>query len=379
MIFDRQGANVEVSVVSSRREDRAFCEFPYMLYKSDPLWVPPLRLLERERWRPSTSASLRYRWVRRYIARRNGGIVGRLAAIQDPVFAERWEPESGFFGFFECAPDQEAAKALLSTAERDLRERGVRRVFGPVNLTTHDETGVLVSGFESPPMVLLPYNFPYYAALIEGAGYTSFKDNYSYLWTPANQGSPSVQRLVRAAIGTAKVRIRPLDLRRHDAEARIIFDLFNASFMHVWGVIPVNLDELEERTKMMRSFVDPRLVLYAETDGKPVGVVVGLPDINEILSSLGGRLLPFGWIKLRRGLVHVRNGRGYLMAVQPEHAGRGIGAILLNGLFEAAKGAGLERLELSLIQSTNQRIRRVVEAFGCQRLKTFRLYQRQTG
>lgn len=369
---------VRIEPVETRDGERAFRELPYRLYRGDPRWVAPLRFEERRRWSPRHNASLGPRWVRRFLARRGPRVVGRVAALVDRAFADRWEPGTGLFGFFECADDEQAVAALLGAAQDALRAQGMGRILGPVNLTPHDETGVLVEGFESPPMVLSPYNPPYYARLLERAGLLAYRDYHSYLATPRNEPGPAVQRLLRAAganRGCARgVTVRPLNLRRWEAELRAVCDLYNASFADVWGFVPIGWDEFRERAERFRPFVVADLVLVAEEDGAPVGVALTLPDVNRALAPLGGRLLPFGWLRLARAIPKIRTARFILLGVRPSHMGRGIGALLAVETLRAVQRLRVERLELSLVQAANHRVRAIIDAFGCPRLKTFRLY-----
>ena len=357
---------------------QAFVDLPYRLYRGDPCWVAPLRTDERQRWCVQHNASLRSRWVRRFVARRGETVVGRIAAIVDEAYAARWEPETALFGFFECTRDAEAARALLDVAEQALCACGVRRVMGPVNLTTHDETGILVRGFDSRPMVLSPYNPPYYDAFLEAAGYAPYREYHAYLGTPDARPAAAVERLVRslgAGRGIARgCAIRPLDLGRWDAEIRTVFELYNASFDDVWGFVPISWEEFRQRAERFRLFVKPELAPIAEVDGAPAGFAVTLPDANEALAPLGGRLWPFGWLRLLRRIPRLRSARFILLGVRPEHRARGLGALLAFETLRAVQRLGLERIELSLVQATNTRVRRVIEAFSCPVVKTFRLY-----
>lgn len=378
MLRECASPRVEVVPVHSRAEDRAFSDFPYRLYRDDPFWVPPLRREERRRWSARHNASLRSRWVRRFLALRQDRVVGRVAAIIDGAFAARWEPSTALFGFFECADDPEAARALLDAAERALSDQGMRRVIGPVSLTTHDETGILVDGFDSSPMVLSPYNPPYYVQLLEEAGYRPYLDYHSYLGSPNVDPQRVVERLARSATcgeGTARgISVRPLNLRRWDSEVRILYELYNVSFANVWGVVPISWDEFLERANRFRPILVPELVLFAEVSGEPVGLAMTLPDINEALSDLGGRLWPFGWLRLARRLPRIRSARFVVLGVLPEYTGRGVGTLLASETAAAFRRLGIRRVELSLVQETNEPVRRVIEAFGSPILKTFRLY-----
>ena len=377
---DRQ-ASITVVPVEDVAAARAFVDFPYRLYRADPQWVAPLRRDEHRRWSVKHNPTLRSRWVRRFLAYQDGVVVGRVAAIVDEGFARRWEDRTGLFGFFECVAATEAAGMLLRATERVLWRRGVRRIIGPVNLSTHDETGILVRGHDSPPAIMSPYNPPHYAGLLESAGYRRYLDYHSYLAATKGETAPAVRRLARSAAaghGIAKgITIRPLRLSEWDAEVRTLFELYNASFRDVWGFVPIPWEDFAGRAQSFRPIARPELILVAEANGVPVGFAVTLPDVNQILLGLNGRLLPFGWWQLMRGVPRLRSARMTLLGVRPEYRARGIGVLLGLETRTAAARLGIERLELSLVQATNERVQRVIEAFDCPALKTYRLYERR--
>jgi GNAT superfamily N-acetyltransferase len=357
---------------------RAFVTLPYRLYRADRNWVPPLRIEERQRWSPRHNHSLRTRWVRRFVAWRGGIPVGRIAAIEDPGFRTRWEADTGWFGFFECADDVAAARALLTAAGTALCARGATRMLGPINLTTHDETGVLVAGFDAPPTVITPYNPLYYPTLFAACGLETVREYHSYDGPLASSLPPALGRLMRAAnrgVGFLRdVRLRPVDLTRWEVEARVMMTLYNAAFADVWGFVPITWEEFRERAARMRPFIVPELSPIAELDGRPIGFALTLPDINVPLARAHGRLLPLGWWHIARGIRHVRAARFILLGVAPAYRARGIGALIAWHVREAARRLGYAHLELSLVQGTNDRVRHVIEAFDCPVRKTYRLY-----
>ena len=374
-------AGLTVTPVASRGDHRAFCGFPYALYHNDPHWVPPLEFSERRRWSPKHNPALRRRWVERYLARRGSRIVGRVASTIDPAFAERWAPRSGFVGFFECVDDEAGARGLLTRAESALRQRGVTRVFGPVNLTTHDEVGLLVEGFDAPPMLLSPYNPPYYETLLRHAGYAPWTDYESFGWDVDRPVSPAVERLLarvaRRQGDAGGVRLRRSDPRRWNEEGRELLETYNASFRDVWGFVPLDPEEYWERAGEFRRFYRPELAIFAEAHGRVVGFALALPDINEALPAARGRLLPVGWLRLARAVPRIRSARFILLGVIPEYAGRGIGPLLAHAAAAAARELGMTHGELSLVQASNEPVRHIIEAFGGRRVKTYRLFHKQ--
>jgi GNAT superfamily N-acetyltransferase len=367
-----------VTPVTDRDSHRQFCDLPYHLYQSDPSWVPPLRCEEYRRWSPARNASLRRRWCRRFVARRAGSAVGRVASVIDEEFARRWSPGAGFFGFFECAEDDEAARALLSAAEDALRREGRTALLGPVNLTTHDEVGLLVEGHRSRPMILSPYNPPSYARFVTGAGFAPLCDYHAYDWSPARPHAPPVDRLLRRLGATASgLALRSSHARRWDADARLLFELYNASFADNWGFVPLTWEEFAERAATFRPFYRPELVLFAEVHGRPAGFALVLPDVNEALAAAGGRLWPLGWLRLLFGLRRLRAARFLLLGVLPEFTGAGVAPLLAHEAASAARRLGIRRAELSLVHGDNRRVRHVIEAFGGRPCKTYRLYQKR--
>ena len=369
-----------VAAVESRPDARAFVELPYRLYRHDGCWVPPLRMAERRRWSVRHNPALSDRPCARWLARRGGRVVGRIAASYDPHFAERWAPGTGFFGFLECEDDPEAAAALFDAAHAWLRARGLDAAMGPVNLSTHDEVGLLVEGFDSPPTLLSPYNPPRYERHVREAGYRKACDYHAYRWTPDATVSRSVERLVssarRRAGAMGRVRVRQADPRRFEEEARTLFELYNASFTDVWGFVPIAWDAFAARAAEFRPFYRPDLALIAEVDGEPAGFGLILPDINVALRHVRGRLLPFGWLQLARAVPRLRTGRFILTGVLPRFASIGLGPLLAYEMREAVRRAGIRETELSLVHEHNARIRHVIEAFGSPRTRTFRLFER---
>jgi GNAT superfamily N-acetyltransferase len=372
--------SLKVKMVESRGDHRAFCEFPYQLYRDNYGWVPPLRRMESRRWSARHNSSLRPRFIRRFLVSHNGQTMGRVAAIVDEAFASRWERGAGFFGFFECVNDVEVCAALMEQVHGTLRAHDRKRVFGPVNLSTHEEVGLLVEGFDVRPMILTPHNPPYYEALLLGAGYKARHDLHSYLWTPQREQSPVVERLLRAARRRAGSPegffIRPLDAKRWEADNEKLWRLYNACFADLWGFVPLSREEYAERAENFRQFYQPELALIAELSGRPVGFGLALPDLNEALTGLNGRLWPFGFIKLMRQMPRVSTARFILLGVLPEFRGRGLAALIAARMGESMSRLGIERVEVSLVQGMNRRMQDVIEAFGCQRIKTFRLFEK---
>jgi GNAT superfamily N-acetyltransferase len=368
-------AGLQVLPVTTPTLHRAFCDLPYRLYRSDPSWVPPLRSDEHRRWSPAHNASLRRRWCRRFVAQAGGRTVGRVAAVIDEEFARRWAPRSGLVGSFECPGDGAVAAALLRAAEEALRGEGKTRVLGPVNLTTHDEVGLLVEGHAGRPTLLSPYNPPYYESLFRGCGYEPRCDYHAYGWSPDRGHAPAVARLLRRLARPGLV-LRPSSPGRWEEDGALLLGLYNACFDRVWGFVPLTREEFAERAGAFRPFYLPEFVLFAEVRGEPAGFALVLPDVNEALARVGGRLWPFGWLYLAWAVPRIRTARFVLLGVLPQHTGGGIAALLAHEAAATARRLGFRHVELSLVHQDNRKVLHVIEAFGGRRCKTYRLFEK---
>lgn len=372
---------VRILQVRRRQEERHFLELPYRLYAGDHGWVAPLRKTERERWNPARNSALRSRRVKRLLALRGRQVVGRIAAVEDRAFASAWHPQCGFFGFFECAEDRDAAQALFQAAEDTFHRWGLTSVVGPVNLTTNQEVGFLVEGWGRRPSILSPYNPPYYAEMAADAGYSPMRDYLAYRWTPDSSPALSVQRLSRMAnrrvAGQPGVRVRAVKDDEWDSEVKTLHRMYNQAFSDLWGFVPMSREEFLHQAESFRPFYEPSLVVIAEDGDGPAGFAVVLPDLNEVLSRLNGRFFPGGWLTLLRGMRRIRTTRFLILGVLPRARGRGIATLMSLQLARTAREKGVISSELALIQSSNRQMIHVVEAMGCGLARRFRLFGKE--
>jgi hypothetical protein len=374
----RSAAPVRVSAVRSASEHRAFWTLPYRLYRNLPRWPAPLRRDERRRWSPACNPALAGRFIHRLVAWRGRTAVGRIVAFVDPAFAGRWGHGTGGFGFFEAVDDGEVGGSLFQAAEHALRAEGAGRVLGPINLSFHDEMGLLVAGFDAPPSLLTPFNPDYYGRLVEGCGYRPLFDQHAYHWTLAATLHPAVGRAARrvAAQGITVRAFRPGEWER---EIRTLHTLYNASFSDAWGFVPISWEDFHARALEFRAWYRPELVLIAEASGHPVGFALALPDPSPLLARVRGRLWPFGAPYLAFGTGRLRQARMMLLGVLPQFTARGVAACLAAEIAAAAVRLGFQGGELSLVHESNRAIRHVIEACGGVCTKTFRVYAKELG
>lgn len=374
----RRDAAVSIVPVQTARDLTRFIRLPWQLYRHDRAWVPPLRGELKKLLSPGRHPFHRHADVRYFLARAGGEVVGRVAAVVNHEHVRFHDEPVGFFGFFECTDDQAAATALLAAAEAWLVQRGMHRVRGPMNFSTNEECGLLIDGFETPPAVMMPHHLPYYARLLQAAGYAKGTDLLAYLFdiradpTPPTRLVRSVERLK----DKQGVTIRPIDLRRFDAEVRIMHDIYHRAWQDNWGFVPMTEPEVDLLAKTLRRVADPRLCLMAEMDGRPVGFAVALPDYNQTLRHLNGRLFPFGLLKFLWYRRRIDKMRILLLGTRPDTRLRGVDAMLYLRFWHAAAAFGYPLVECSWIVEDNWAMRRGLERMGARIHKTYRVYEK---
>ena len=362
-----------------RSEDRrSFLTFPERLYRDNPNWVCPLRIERRDFFDRKKNPFFDNADVQLFIARRDDKVVGRVSAHIYHPHNRTHNEKTGFFGFFECENDFESAKALWDAARDWLRARGMDRMRGPANFTTNHEIGFLVEGFDQPPVIMMAYTMPYYLEFAERYGLTKAMDVYAYFGLSGTGFDPRAERLIDRIKTRANATVRTIDMSRFAEEVATVKTIYNAAWAPNWGFVPMNDAELNHMVKDLKQVIDPRILLFVEVDGKPVGFSLTLPDINQALIHLRGRLFPFGLIKLL-WLLKVKKvctrARIMAMGVLPEHQKRGIDTIMNFETYRRAREAGYVEGEMSWILETNEQMIAVAENLGYTRYKTHRMYE----
>ena len=355
----------------------AFISLPYSLYREDPLWIPPL-LLERRMHLSLKNPYFEHAKCCFWIALRGKIPVGRISAQIDRLYLERYKDSTGFWGMLESEDRKETFKALLETAEIWLRDQGMIRALGPFNLSINQESGLLVDGFNTPPSIMMGHAFPYYARHIEECGYEKAMDMLAYTIERDEKYPPVIRQLIARNAGQMRTRsIRKACLSK---EMDTIFSIFNDAWSKNWGFIPFTRQEYQDIGKDFRFLAKKELVRIAEIDGRPVAFIAVIPNLNEVIRDLNGRLLPFGWLKIlwRLKIRYPKSARVVLMGVVREYQDSLAGAALVYGLISDVQKAvyrlGIESLELSWILETNKAMRNIIEAIGGKVYKTYRIY-----
>lgn len=374
-------ANGQIRVVPVRSDSDIwrFIDVAYEVYRDDLAWVPPLRLERRLQFSRFNPFFEHGRW-QAWIALRDGRPVGRISAQVDSLQRAHHGADSGQFGLLEAVDDAAVFAGLFSAAESWLREQGARQITGPFNLSINQECGLLVEGFQRPPVVMMPHGRPWFAGHVEALGYVPVKDMLAY-WVSTTFTPPRVMEQLLRRYGRA-CRLRVLRRNRMAEELEILRDLFNDAWSGNWGFVPFTRAEFAEIGASLRLLVPDDFVQIAELDGEPVAFIVALPNINEAAADLGGHLLPLGWWKLwhrlRRG--QVRTGRVPLMGVRKRFQNSPQGIALAFLVIQAAKDAlnrhGIREVEMSWILDDNKGMRHILELFGSDLYKRYRIYSK---
>lgn len=371
------GGELRIVPVEDADAREAFVRLPWRIYRDSPRWVPPLLADVRTMLDPDEHPFHIHSDVRLFLALRGGRPVGRVAAIHNTRHVARHDEPVGFFGFFETERDPETAGALLDAAGDWLRGRGLETMRGPASFSTNEEAGLLVEGFHLPPAVMMPYNPPWYRDLLEGHGFREAKTLVSY-WLDHNQPPDYLlraEKLVKRRY--PGVTVRALRMEDWDREVERIRTLYNDAWRDNWGFVPMTDAEFRHLAKDLKPVVDPELALIAEDEaGEPVGFALSLPDLNQAIRHVNGRLFPFGLLKI---LWHARKidvARVITLGLVEDYRGKGLDALLYLETFRRGAERGIEAGEFGWVLEDNASMRRPLEKFGAEVHKRYRLYDR---
>jgi len=372
---------LEIRPVRTKRELKDFMVLPERIYREDPMWVPPITF-EVKKHLSRKNPFFEHGDAQLYVAYRGGVAIGRISAQIDTLHNERYEEKTGFFGFFESEDDPEVASALFDAAHTWLRDRGMVEVRGPFNFTINHTAGLLVDGFDRPPVIEMTHNLPYYAALVEGQGYAKIKDLYAYDYdssVPVPEMPMELAKMVEAHPG---LKIREVRMKHFNEDLRIILDIFNEAWARNWGFVPMTDAEVKMIAENLKLILDPRLAFIAEVDGEPAAISLTIPDINQILLRYRHlpeplRLLRAAWdLKVKRD---VSRARLMILGVRRKFRGSALGGLsvlLYVRTHIVGKALGMRGAELGWTLEDNHRINQGIEMMGGKRYKTYRVYSR---
>ncbi|MDX2239738.1 MAG: hypothetical protein NW224_03540 [Leptolyngbyaceae cyanobacterium bins.302] len=380
-----QTSSFQVIPVSTPAEQELFLDVPALVYANDPNWVAPIRSDIAKQFTPS-NPFLQYGKLQQFIALPKSSsipssppVLGRIVAAVNQRLIQREEAQIGVFGFFECVNDFAIAQALLDAAAQWLREQGMTRIRGPIDLSTHNSCLMLIDGFDSPPMVMMPYNPPYYPQCMEQAGWQKAKDAYAYTFPLDKPLPPEFEKAYRIACESG-VTFRPLATKGEAFEKDCIslYHLFTTAFSGNWSFTPRTQEEFLEEARSLQSLVDPDVFPVAEYNGKMIGFWMGLPDYNIPLKQVKGKLNWLGILKFLWFRRQIDQGRVIAICSLPEYRRKMVplALIYLGMMGGLKKGKPYKRAELSWVYEDNFPSRKLIEASGGTIYKTYRIYEK---
>ena len=373
-------SSVDVTSVHTRRQWREFLRIAGQINGADPAWIAPLQFERRRQW------SARHPWfdharARAWIAHRDGQAVGCISAQIDDLHERTWGERLGYFGQLEGIDDPAVFQALFDAAGEWLASQGMDIMRGPYDLSVNQACGLLVDGFETPPMLMMGHVQPYYGAHVEAAGMQPAMDLLAYHMAPDFDAPPAMKLVLRRF--ARRLRVRAVDMRRFDEEIDLIRDIFNDAWSSNWSFVPVTREEFRHMGRDIKPMIRPEYIQIAEIDGEPAAFLVVLPNLNELIRDLDGRLLPFGWARLlwRLWRRKATTARVPLMGVRQAWQGGTLGSALAFSVIEETRHHvhkdGIRDVEMSWILEDNKGMRSILEALGGEVYKRYRIYERR--
>lgn len=374
---------IEVRRHTPGKDTRDFIRAGFEVFRGDPAWVPPLDMVIRERLDPKKEPFHRHADVALFTAWKNGRLVGRTSATVDRTWLETWKDDTGHFGYFDTIDDVDVARALLEEAQGWLRTKGMKRMNGPMSLSANHEIGVLVEGFEHPPMIDMAHSRKYQGGLAEACGLVKEKDLWCWRYDDTTGFNARTQKAWQAIKAMPEVRLRSIEPKNLRSELGLIMEIYNETWAGKWGYVPISSEELDKMAKDMSLVLDPDIAFIAEIDGKAAGMCITVPNLNEVIADLGGDLFPFGWAKLlwRTKVKHPVSSRLILLGVR-EAARKNVkryGFLSAAMYVEVAKrglGKGYKWAELSWTREDDAPINLGIRSMGAKVYKKYRVYEK---
>jgi GNAT superfamily N-acetyltransferase len=371
---------VEISSVSGGGDLKRFIELPFRLHANHPMWVPPLKLERRLFLNRRMNAFFSHGEAEYFLARRDGRVVGRISAQINHAFNDYQQKNWGWYGFLEFEEDPEVLQALLDAAGAWLRERGKERMVGPASFAMNDESGILIEGYDLRPMIVQPWNPPYYQQLMEQAGMTKAMDLLMWNLEVSDREKvlPVIFELAEKVQSEHGIRVRPMRRLQLRKDMDSFAEVYNAAWSKNWDFVPFSKKDLDAYAQELHLVFDKHWFMIAEREdtGEVVGMAITVPDVNQVLAKMNGRLLPFGWWRfLRKGKTVDRVRVGFL-GVKPEYQHTGVAAKLYVEHFNAAAVRPQTGGEMGWILETNTPMNRGMEAMGGRIVKRYRVYER---
>ncbi|MCJ7509182.1 MAG: N-acetyltransferase [candidate division Zixibacteria bacterium] len=361
--------------VQTKKELKQFILLPWKIYKGDKNWVPPLISERKDFLNPQKNPFFKHAEVKFFLAKKGNEVVGRIAGIVNHLHIQTHNEKCGFFGLFECIEDYEVAKALLDTAKTWLKSKGMERMRGPADFSSNDQWGFLLEGFDSPPVFMMPYNPKYYLEFMERYGLKKSKDLYAYYLNRDKKPPERIYKVAEKIKQKENLVVRKINMDDFESEVKKIKEIYNLAWSRNWGAIPMTDEEFSHMAKEMKQIMDKDLIFIAEVDGNPAGFSLAIPNVNEALIKLNGRLFPFGIFKLLYYAKKIKSSRIITMGVIHKYQKRGIDNIFYTQTFDEGVKKGYIWGELSWILEDNVLMNRAAELMNARLYKKYRIYE----
>jgi GNAT superfamily N-acetyltransferase len=371
--------DITIVPVSTKKELKMFIKFPWTVYRGEKKyenWVPPLLMDQNDQFNRKKNLFFKHADMELFLAYKNGRLSGRIAAIVDYSYIEYQKDESGFFGYFESLDDEDVAGALFKAAENWVLDKGYKRISGPMNPTTGKTIGTLIDSFDIPPIIEMGYNPEYYPELIEKCGYGKSKDLLNYIMDTSLKLSDKMIRVSEIVKKRYDITIRSIDWKEWDTIIPILREIYNEAWADNWGFVPWEAEEFEHMAKELKMFVNSELVLVTYMGDEPVGFTIPIPDFNQILVKMNGRLFPTGIFKLLAGKKKIDIIRVAILGVKKKAQNKGIDAVLVREIYERGEKMGMRGSELSWILEDNISLTNLLDGWGAKMYRTYRIYEK---
>lgn len=371
-------SNFQIHEVENEVMKNDFINFPYKFYSGEKNWVEPLRFDVRNNLNQKKNPFYRHSKIKLWLAKRGDEIIGRIAGIINDNHNNFYNDKVGFFGFFECINDKNVSRELFNKAAEFVKENGMDTLRGPVNPSTNDECGLLIDGFNSPPVMLMPYNPEYYIELIEDFGFKKANDLLAF-WISKDvikneEMMKKLDRISNMIMKKENITVRKVNMKDFKNEVQRVREIYNNAWQDNWGFVPMTEEEFNFIADNLKLAVDPDFVEFAEIDGKPIGFSLALPDINQAIKGLNGKLMPFGIIRFLLNKKKINQLRVIIMGVKKEYHKKGIDAIFYRNVIKEGNRKNYRGAEISWVLEDNLAMKQTAEKLGASVYKTYRIY-----
>jgi hypothetical protein len=360
---------------------RDFLDVVDVIYKDDPRYIRPLDMDLKDRLNPKKNPFFEHADGVIFTAYRHGQCVGRVTAQIDREHLARHKDDVGFFGFIDTIDDADVAKELLLRAEGWLRDRGIKTARGPFSLSIHDEIGCLVEGFDSPPVLMTPHHRPYQGGLIEKAGYTKAKDVFGWRYE-VGEPNARVKKAQEDILAMPEVTVRQLSKKNVDRDVQMTLDIYNDAWSENWSYVPMTRREADKMAADLKLFLVPEITQLVLIDNEPAAVALALPNVNELIADMHGKLFPFGLPKLlyRLKVEGAKSGRLIILGIKKkfrlQRKYAPLSLFLYAAMNEGGRRAGMTWGELGWTLEDNAAVNAGIRMMGAKKYKVYRLYEK---